>query len=144
MCVLLVQFSSVPWPGWSSGGHEGQFSRDALPIFSASSHCQRFWHGQGCPLLDVVPPAFSLPTMMSSASPFPLQVSCMMVLERLLWYVVRDMPNSSLQRFPKRSSSSRPWLGSPINVASLSQSKKSISVSFVVMHSVRQWCLLST
>ena len=40
------------------GGHEGRFSRDPLPVFSAGSHCEQLWHGQGCPLFDVVHPAF--------------------------------------------------------------------------------------
>ena len=30
---VSVQFSSVLWPIWSSGGHEGRFSRDPLPVF---------------------------------------------------------------------------------------------------------------
>ena len=40
-----VQFSSVPWPIGSSGGHEGRFSRDPRPVFSAGGHCKQFWHG---------------------------------------------------------------------------------------------------
>ena len=27
--------------------------------------CEQFWHGQGCPLIDVVHPAFPLPTTAS-------------------------------------------------------------------------------
>ena len=59
------QFSSVPRPLGSSGGHERRFSRDPLPFFSAGGPCEQFWHGQGCPLFDVVHPAFSLSTMAS-------------------------------------------------------------------------------
>ena len=44
------------------GGGEGRFSRDPLPDFSAGDHCEQFWHGQGCPLFDVVHRAFPLPT----------------------------------------------------------------------------------
>ena len=57
-----VHFSSVPWLIGSLGGHEGPFSRDPLPVLSAGGHCEQFWYGQGCPLFDVVHPAFSLPT----------------------------------------------------------------------------------
>ena len=51
-------------------GHKGRFSRNPLPVFSAGGHCERFWHGQGSPLFDVVHPASPLPTMAS----FALQV----------------------------------------------------------------------
>ena len=47
-------------------GHEGRFSRDPLPVFSAGDHCEQCWHGQGCPLFDVVLPAFPLPITVSS------------------------------------------------------------------------------
>ena len=30
---IKVQFSSIPWPTWSLGRHEGQFSRDPFPVF---------------------------------------------------------------------------------------------------------------
>ena len=33
------------------------FSRDLLPEFSAGGQGEQFWHGQGCPLFDVVQPA---------------------------------------------------------------------------------------
>ena len=36
---------------------------DPLPVFSAGGRCDQFWHGQGCPLFDVVHPVFPLPTM---------------------------------------------------------------------------------
>ena len=45
-----VQFSSVPWPTWSSGGHEGRLSKDPIPVSSAGSHCEQFWREQGCAL----------------------------------------------------------------------------------------------
>ena len=55
-----------------SGGHEGRFSRDPLPVFSAGGPPQfwalrspQFWHGQGCPLFNVLHPAFPLPTTAS-------------------------------------------------------------------------------
>ena len=46
-------------------GLEGRFSRDPLPVFSADGPCEQFWRGQGCPLFDVVHPAFTLPTTAS-------------------------------------------------------------------------------
>ena len=64
LCSRQVQFSSVPWPiGLSGGGHERQFSRDPLWVFSAEGLCGQFWHGHGCLLFDVVHPAVSLPTV---------------------------------------------------------------------------------
>ena len=60
-----VHFISVPWPIRSSGGHEGGFRRDPLPVFSAGSPCEQFLHGQGCPLFGVVHPAFPLLTVAS-------------------------------------------------------------------------------
>ena len=60
-----VQFSTVPWPIGSLGGHEGQFSRDPLQAFSAGGPCVQFRHEQGCPLFDDVHSAFSLQTMAS-------------------------------------------------------------------------------
>ena len=56
-----VQFISVPSPIGSSGG----FSRDPLLVFTASGPCEQVWHGQGCPLFDVVCPEFPLPTTAS-------------------------------------------------------------------------------
>ena len=34
-------------------------------LFSADDHCEQFWLGQGCPLFDVIHPAFPLATMAS-------------------------------------------------------------------------------
>ena len=56
------QFSSVPWQIGSSGEHEGRFSGDPLPVFSAGGRREQFWHGQGCPLFDFVHPPFPLST----------------------------------------------------------------------------------
>ena len=50
---------------FSSGGDDRWFSRDPLPVFSAGCPCEQFWQGQGCPLFDVVYPAFPLPTTVS-------------------------------------------------------------------------------
>ena len=63
--LVDIQLSSVPWPTGSSGGHEGRFSRDPFPAFSAECPCEQFWHEQECPLFDVVHPAFPLPTTAS-------------------------------------------------------------------------------
>ena len=40
---------------------------DALPFFFflAVGHCEQGWHGHGCPLFNVVRPAFPLPTTTS-------------------------------------------------------------------------------
>ena len=64
-------------------GNMTEFSRDPLPVFSARGHCEQFRHGQGCPLFDVVYPAFPLPT---TALP-TLQGALKDVLERLSWRV---------------------------------------------------------
>ena len=61
-------FSSVhfsPLTDWIVGGHEGRFSRDPHPVFSAGGPGEQFWHGQRCPLFGVVYPAFPLPTTAS-------------------------------------------------------------------------------
>ena len=34
-----------PLTDWVVGVHEGRFSRDALPVFSAGGPCEQFWHG---------------------------------------------------------------------------------------------------
>ena len=54
--------SSVPWPTGLCGGQDGRFSSDPLPVFSAGGPCEQFGHRQGCPLFDVVHPAFPLLT----------------------------------------------------------------------------------
>ena len=46
LSTASVQFSSVPRPIGSSEGHEGRFSRDPLPVFSAGGPYEQFWHGQ--------------------------------------------------------------------------------------------------
>ena len=60
--LVHIQFSSVPCPAGSSGGHDRRFSRAPLPAFSAGGLCEQFRHGQGCSLYDAVHPAFPLPT----------------------------------------------------------------------------------
>ena len=47
-----VQFSSDPRSIGSSGGLAGRFRRDTLPVFSAGSPCEQFWHGQGFRNID--------------------------------------------------------------------------------------------
>ena len=63
--AFSIQFSSVPLAIGLSGERERRFSRDPLLVFSAGGHCEQRWPGQGCPLFDVVYPAFPLPTTMS-------------------------------------------------------------------------------
>ena len=49
------------------GRNEGQFSRYPLPVISAGSRCEQFWHGQGRRLFDIVRSAF-LPLVEASAT----------------------------------------------------------------------------
>ena len=65
------------------GGYEGQVRRDPLPVLSAGVPCEQFWHGQGCPLLYVVHPAFLLVTTVSPT----LQGALKDDLERLSWHM---------------------------------------------------------
>ena len=83
--LRVIQFSSVPWLIGLSGRHEGQLSRDPLPDISAGGWCKQFWHGRGCPLFDVVYPAFPLPKPWHHP---PSKVPWRMVLERLSWRVL--------------------------------------------------------
>ena len=78
----IHQFSLAPWPTGSSEGHDGRFSRDPLPVFSAGGRGEQFWHGQGCPLfeLDVIHPALRLRPQHHVLSKVPWR----MVLEKLL------------------------------------------------------------
>ena len=64
--LLTRMHSSVPWWTGLSGVHEGWFSKDPLPVFPAGGHFEWFWHGQGCPLFDIVHPTFPLPSTASS------------------------------------------------------------------------------
>ena len=61
--LCWVEFS--PLTDRVVGGLEGRFRRDPLSVCSAGSHREQFWHGQGCPLFDVVHPAFPFPTTAS-------------------------------------------------------------------------------
>ena len=57
---MLDQFSSVQ--SLDRLGRRGDMMDDPLPVFISEGPCEQFWHGQGCPLFDVVHPAFPLPT----------------------------------------------------------------------------------
>ena len=46
-------------------GDMGDDSANLLLVLSAVGSCEQFWHGQGCPLFDVVHSAFPLPTTAS-------------------------------------------------------------------------------
>ena len=59
-----VQFGSIQFIPLtdrigSSGGREGRFSRNPLPVFSAGGPCGQFWLGQGCPYLRCCPSSIS-------------------------------------------------------------------------------------
>ena len=66
-CAYMFSFfTSVP----RRLGRRGDMRDDSaeiLPISSAGGPCEQFWHRQGCPLFDVVHPAFPLPTTASPA-----------------------------------------------------------------------------
>ena len=64
--LLHVVWWIPPRLGKGGGGHEGQFSRDPLPFFSAKGHYEQFCHWHGYSLFDVVPPAFPLLTTVLS------------------------------------------------------------------------------
>ena len=61
-----VQFSpSTEWVAGKGGGVRGVIQQRFSSVFPAGGTCEQFWHGQGCPLFDVVHPAFPLPTTAS-------------------------------------------------------------------------------
>ena len=65
LCNTRMQFSSLQSLGLF-GRRKGMRDDSAEnPVFSAGGHCEQFWHGQQCPLFDVVHPAFPLPTTAS-------------------------------------------------------------------------------
>ena len=74
-----IQLSSVHWLTGSLEGHEGQFSRDPLPVFPAGGPCEQFWHGAGMSALRCCP------SSISSADRGITKVPWRTVLERLLW-----------------------------------------------------------
>ena len=73
---LFQQFISVPWSIGSSGGYEGWFSRDHLPVFSAGGPSDQFWNGQGCPLYDVLAAFPVLTTVLPTPQGGPSSISC--------------------------------------------------------------------
>ena len=95
-----VQFSSIPRLIRSSGGHNRRLRGDPLQVFSAAGHYEQFWHALGCPLFDVVHPAFPLRPRRRPPSRVPWR----MIFERLSWRVT--CPNrakfSSLDSCQKR------------------------------------------
>ena len=57
-----------PLTDWVVGGGgdiRGDSAAFPLQFFSAGAPCEQFWHGQGCPLFDVVHQAFPLSTTAS-------------------------------------------------------------------------------
>ena len=63
--------SGISLVSWLIGSSGGQFSRDLFLVFCARGPCEQIWHGQGCPLFDVVHSALPLPAMMSPTSKVP-------------------------------------------------------------------------
>ena len=82
--ALPPQFSSVqfsPLTDWVIRGNMRAYLAEILlPVFSAGGCRVQFWHGWGCPLFDVVQPAFVLPTTASTTrmvlEKLPLRVTC--------------------------------------------------------------------
>ena len=68
-----------------------------LQPFRQEVLCEQFWHGQGCPLFDVVLPAFPLPTTASPTLPGTLKDGFREV------FVACDMPEPC--KFPSLDSS---------------------------------------
>ena len=82
---LLVCFISAPWPVRSSGGYEGQFSGDPVPVFSTGGRCEQFWHRQWCPpLFHVVHPTFALPII--STVPLRTVFGCFFLAFCMLYF----------------------------------------------------------
>ena len=67
LCRSSVQFS--PLTDWVVGGGGGGMRDDSAELlfqsFLQEALVSSFWHGQRCPLFDVVPQAFALPTTAS-------------------------------------------------------------------------------
>ena len=94
-----VHFSSfIDWVV----GRDRRLCRDSLPVFSAESPYEQFWHGQGCPVFGTVHPPFFLPT---TASP-TLQGALKDGLGEAV--VVCDMPEPC--KFPSLDSRQRGFL----------------------------------
>ena len=75
-CAIKDSLQFSPLTEWvvgevcvGCGGAWRWFDWDPLPVFSAGHHCEQFWHVQGCPVFDIVHPAFSLPTTASPILP---------------------------------------------------------------------------
>ena len=68
------QFSSVPGPKGSSGGHQDRFSRNPLRTFLAGGLCEQFWNGQECPVFEVIPQTFPLLTTGSPTLQAPWRI----------------------------------------------------------------------
>ena len=114
------------WPNGWSGGHEGRFSRNPLPVFSAGDPCEQFCHGQGCPLFDVVHPAFPLRSRRRSSSLVPWR----MVTERLSWCVTCPNPAS----FPVLTDARRASCGPTRGMILLRIQSLVVSRQYIAMH----------
>ena len=82
-CIMITYtVQLIPLTSVVIRGHERRFSRDPLPVFSVGGHRERFWHGQSCPLFDVVHPALpllitALPTLQGALKDgFTMPVYC--------------------------------------------------------------------
>ena len=83
MIYSYIQFRSVLWPSGLSGGHEGRFSRDPVPFFSAGGLVSSSGMGRHVHSLTLSIQHFLCWPRHCSA----FKVPWWMVLERLLWQV---------------------------------------------------------
>ena len=122
-----MPFSShTKWQNEWSGGHEGRFSRNPIPVFSAGDPYEQFWHGQGCLLFDVVHQAFPL----RSRSCPPALVPWRMVIERVSWCVT--CPNHA--SFPVLTVARRASCGPTRELILLWIQSLVVSRQYIVMH----------
>ena len=63
--LRTVQLKFSPLIDWVIMGIWGTIQQRSPPVFTAGGPCEQTWHGQGCPLFDVVHRALSLPTTAS-------------------------------------------------------------------------------
>ena len=61
-CWIISSVQFRPLADWVIRGTWGTIQQGSLPVFSAGGPYEQFWHGQLCPLFDVVHPAFPLLT----------------------------------------------------------------------------------
>ena len=84
---------------------------DRFPVFSAGGPCEQFRHWQICPLLDVVHPAFPLPTTASATLQGALQDGSGEAV------VACDMPGPCMLSFLDSCQRRFPWTHKEVDLA---------------------------